>query len=377
MAINKVVFGSSTLIDISDTTATAGRIEVGYSAYGANGVKVNGTLVPEVNNLEVGGATVEGTAAIFDEGGGSGVIVTDETNSSGTTCVITGDNNTHIVTDYALSEAALGSDGTEDLSEAIDALTTYSNEVTGESDTTLSEAVASLAEGYGSGGFDADTLATRNYTGDVVVPNATRLCLSAFDGAPMTSFSAPKLTDANYSYVFRNCTNLISINLPKMSKIGAYGFEGCTSLRTIKLPSINALSGWCFIRCSGLETAVLYPNGSLSTESFNGCTSLTALDLGASTTSLGNNNGLKNCSSLTSIILRRSSVVALGSVNVFTGTKYASGGAGGDIYVPASLISTYKTASNWSTVNDYGTITWRSIEDSYYEDHYADGSSIS
>ena len=375
MAINKVVLGANTLIDITDTTATAGKIASGYTAYGANGVKVVGTLEQEVNELEVGGATVEGTAAIFDEGGGSGVIVTDETNSSGTTCVITGDDNTHIVTDYALSEAALGSDGTEDLSEAIEALTTYSNEVTGESDTTLSEAVASLAEGYG--GFDTDVLATRNYTGDIVVPNATRLCLSAFDGAPMTSFSAPKLTDANYSYVFRNCTNLISINLPKMSKIGAYGFEGCTSLRTIKLPSINALSGWCFIRCSGLETAVLYPNGSLSTESFNGCTSLTALDLGASTTSLGNNNGLKNCSSLTSIILRRSSVVALGNVNVFTGTKYASGGAGGDIYVPANLINTYKAASNWSTVNGYGTITWKSIEDSYYEDHYADGSSIS
>lgn len=91
MAINKVVFGSSTLIDISDTTATAGRIEVGYSAYGANGVKVNGTLVPEVNNLEVGGATVEGTAAIFDEGGsGEAISISDIPNSTGTTGAITG-----------------------------------------------------------------------------------------------------------------------------------------------------------------------------------------------------------------------------------------------------------------------------------------------
>lgn len=71
MAINKVVLGSNTLIDITDTTATAGKIASGYTAYGANGVKVVGTLEQEVNELEVGGATVEGTAAIFDEGGGA------------------------------------------------------------------------------------------------------------------------------------------------------------------------------------------------------------------------------------------------------------------------------------------------------------------
>ena len=38
------------------------------------------------------------------------------------------------------------------LTDAIEALTTYSNTVTGASDTTLSEAVATLASGYGGGG---------------------------------------------------------------------------------------------------------------------------------------------------------------------------------------------------------------------------------
>lgn len=38
------------------------------------------------------------------------------------------------------------------LTDAIEALTTYSNTVTGASDTTLSEAVATLAAGYGGGG---------------------------------------------------------------------------------------------------------------------------------------------------------------------------------------------------------------------------------
>lgn len=38
------------------------------------------------------------------------------------------------------------------LTDGINALTAYANEITGESDTTLSDAVASLASGYGQGG---------------------------------------------------------------------------------------------------------------------------------------------------------------------------------------------------------------------------------
>ena len=38
------------------------------------------------------------------------------------------------------------------LTDAINALTRYANETTGASDTTLSDAVATLVEGYGQGG---------------------------------------------------------------------------------------------------------------------------------------------------------------------------------------------------------------------------------
>ena len=48
------------------------------------------------------------------------------------------------------------------LTDAINALTTYSNEVTGASDTTLSDAVQTLASGYGGGNQNvADLLKTR------------------------------------------------------------------------------------------------------------------------------------------------------------------------------------------------------------------------
>lgn len=62
--VNKVEYGGTTLIDISDTTATADKILSPYTAYGANGAKITGTAVA---------------------GGGSAVSVVDTQDSAGGT----------------------------------------------------------------------------------------------------------------------------------------------------------------------------------------------------------------------------------------------------------------------------------------------------
>lgn len=41
--VNKVVFGSATLVDLTGTTATADKILSGYGAFGADGAWMNGT----------------------------------------------------------------------------------------------------------------------------------------------------------------------------------------------------------------------------------------------------------------------------------------------------------------------------------------------
>lgn len=46
MAINKVIYGESTLVDLTDTTAESSDVMSGKYFYGANGVKMTGTLEP-------------------------------------------------------------------------------------------------------------------------------------------------------------------------------------------------------------------------------------------------------------------------------------------------------------------------------------------
>lgn len=45
MAVNKVVFGNTTIMDITDSTVNANNLLNGVKAYGANGVAVTGTVV--------------------------------------------------------------------------------------------------------------------------------------------------------------------------------------------------------------------------------------------------------------------------------------------------------------------------------------------
>lgn len=44
MAVNKVVFGAVTIIDISDGTVTPSAMREGITAYGSNGEKLVGTI---------------------------------------------------------------------------------------------------------------------------------------------------------------------------------------------------------------------------------------------------------------------------------------------------------------------------------------------
>lgn len=146
---------------------------------------------------------------------------------------------------------------------------------------------------------------------------------------------------------------------------GQYGAQNfitsCQHVVTIVLPKITRV-------CVGM---------------ISNCPNLEALDLGSCSqidmSALANNNKLAK------IIIRSQNIPGLANANALNNTPFKSGGTGGEIYIPKSLYdhlgdgtaNDYKAASNWSTLNGYGTVTWKQIEGSIYETAYADGTPIS
>lgn len=172
-------------------------------------------------------------------------------------------------------------------------------------------------------------------------------------------------------YALAGCTNIQSLVVNSTEL--ATDFLAYTSIPSVILPNVVNTVASSF-RYSVVPIIVLPSLTKVAINGINQC-DVETVDLGSSCTSL-DNSSFGNDTKLGKLILRYSSVVSMPNANALSTTKFKSGGAGGEIYVPSALISSYKTASNWSTYNGYGTITWKAIEGSQYENAYADGTPI-
>ena len=206
----------------------------------------------------------------------------------------------------------------------------------------------------------------------------------------------PDLVDAiqtgggGTDYLLQRITNTLASYTADLDNktIQGRALSNVTALTALHLSGVKNVSNYSIDGCDHLETAVIkfYAQNSdaaLGVQAMAGCTRMTTLDV--SNCKAINSQAFNNSAALATIILRGSLVTSLNAVAAFNGTPFKSGGTGGTIYIPKSLYdhlgdgtsSDYKAASNWSTINGYGTITWAKIEGSYYETHYADGTVIS
>jgi len=292
---------------------------------------------------------------------------------------------------------------TQPLTDAITALTTYANSVTGASDTTLSEAVATLADGYGGGGGDAITAlvtgifdkdytftetsigrAFANCTGvvDIFLPNVVTLRVKnyAFENSEFNSVSMPSYADT-LSTAFRGC-KIKHVYAPNCTTIGERGFSGCSELLEAFYPKASSPSRWTFENCSKLKTAVI--GGIANYQAFLNCVLLESVDISKNINGNKIDNTFQSCALLDTLVIRASNLITLTNLTAFTGTPFASDGTGGTLYVPNDLISTYQSASNWSTILGYANNSIKSIESTHTDPnapidltlYYADGTPI-
>lgn len=180
----------------------------------------------------------------------------------------------------------------------------------------------------------------------------------------VTSYESSALTRVPGNVLRSNVHNIItSMKIPNCQDIGGYGLGG-TRIPVIALPEF---------------LGNIYSDGF----AFSGNTALRIVDIGTKVNRIYGNffNGATN---LDTLIIRKTTIPTLQSVNAFNNTKFKSGGAGGTIYIPEELYDhlgddsslDYQKVTNWATVYGYGTITWAKIEGSEYENYYADGTPI-
>lgn len=166
----------------------------------------------------------------------------------------------------------------------------------------------------------------------------------------LTNYTNDRVTIV--SNAFRQLT---TADFPACTRIDTYAFYSCTSLTSINFPACTTIGESAFYNCSKL-TSVNFPVcTSVGSNAFYGCTSLTSVVLNACTSIYS--SAFYSCTNLTTLILCASSVCKLGASNVFTSTPIKSGT--GYIYVPASLVTTYQAATNWT----YFANQFRAIED--------------
>lgn len=148
------------------------------------------------------------------------------------------------------------------------------------------------------------------------------------------------------SYAFAQCYSINSITLTSTEDIviGDYAFAYCSSLQSVTRSTISAnvvtIGEHAFAQCYSL-TSVNFDINSVGNYAFSYCRSLVYCEL-PNCSQIGN-RAFEYCYSLNTIHVSSNSVTRLGT-DAFDHTHNLS-----RIIVPSSLVSAYKTASNWSS----------------------------
>ena len=149
-------------------------------------------------------------------------------------------------------------------------------------------------------------------------------------------------------YAFYECRGLPSVSFPKAISIGDNAFYECRGFTEVTdefFPVVTSIGSYAFQNCSSL-TKVSFPKAtSIGQQAFDSCSSLTSVSF-PEATSIGQ-KAFQKCSGLTTIYVGTESdtVCTLSSTTAIPSSVT-------DIYVPKSLVDSYKSATNWVFLAD-------------------------
>ena len=348
-------------LDTNDATATSSDLLSGKTAY-AKGQKITGTI-----------PTVTQATPTISVNSSTGLITATATQTAGYVAAGTKSATSQL----AFKAATTITPGTTNQT-AVSANTYVGGAITIKGDANLVASnivsgksifgVVGTATAGGSGGTASaeDGIITRSISGTYVNDRVTSIGNYAFYScSKLTSVSFPACTTIGSS-AFCSCTSLTSVSFPACTKIYSSAFCSCTSLTSVSFPNCTNISGSAFYCCTKLTNANFPACTSLGFYAFASCTRLTTISFPNCKNITGyafarclsftnvsfpacTNIGVyafASCTSLTTIYLGASIVCTLSNSNAFSNTGiWASKGS---IFVRASLLASYKTASHWS-----------------------------
>ena len=144
-------------------------------------------------------------------------------------------------------------------------------------------------------------------------------------------------------------SNLTTISFPECTSIGANVFYGCLNLSTVSFPECISIGYGAFSYCRGLTTISFPKCEQIGSFAFTNCSNLTIVSF-PKCTNIGSQT-FWYCINLRKIYLMGSSVVTINNSNAFYSTPISLSsylGYFGSIYVPTSLLTSYKSALYWS-----------------------------
>jgi len=245
--------------------------------------------------------------------------------------------------------------------------------------------------------FPAMTTENVVFTGQYIRPTLFKgnTYIKSFVGNNVLSVIGDIFGTGSEPRTFAGCTNLETVSLPLITDFyhADYIFNGCTKLKTVDMnfKNFTRLGTGVFKNCPALEiSAMVFPNinSNVYGEFISENPYLEAFDFEKSGNNHGtsiNANAFKNDSNLSVVVIRQTGkIITLGNISAFSGTPFASDGAGGTLYIPSSLLSSYESATNWSTILGYTNNQIKTIESTHTDPnapidltlYYADGTLI-
>lgn len=230
-------------------------------------------------------------------------------------------------------------------------------------------------------------LMDKTIEGDVFLPDATVIEPYAFYNCiNLKSINAPNVStlrqlNGEIGHFFYNCSTLESVILgDNLNNLGYYTFYRCTGLKNFRHKNVTAIGNYTFTGCTDIESIVLNRATGSGFQTFSGLTNLKELVIPSFTisspnqfftcgnllklTDLGNIATINTAVGVASkpiykyMILRRTSAISTLSATSVLGTSTPN------VYVPNALISSYETATNWSTL----ALNFIALEGSRFED---------